>query len=341
MFIDNGNRILIFFLLLLGIAAYGCRSDKKNKNGNTTIRGNVQFPVHDKIYFYSYSDTAAMYLDSKSPLDSVTVSKNGDYSFVLSLTKPMVFNITYGNENLVTNLFIMPGNELTINFSGKNNLPQIPPFSEESKYNNYLIKFLNQFYLDPLAKQQYYIVSNYMDLDQFISYNNERKQSQLRLFNETFRNDSLKKEFRDYALSTISYGIAVDRLMYVWKKRMKGEHVVPDSSYFSFETPEFIENRNALSCPSYVRFLNLYNKEMYERKVEKGEFPADEQHPVIPQVEKYKLAMRWLNKPYRDVVLYNLVNADLNNVSEKKPNSINSTSMDSLLVSFTRKYSLN
>ena len=194
----SGNNIFVFSILSLVFVVFaGCNSDRHKNSGIAIIQGNIQFPVNDKIYFYSYADSADIYLENKSAMDSSMVDKKGNYIFKLRCKNPLVFNLESGNKNLVTNLFISPGDDITINFSGKNNIPQVTPFSKAAEYNVYLIKFLDAFYLDPLVKQQYYIVSNYLDLNQFISYNEERKQSQLQFFKGFFREDSLKKEFKD------------------------------------------------------------------------------------------------------------------------------------------------
>jgi hypothetical protein len=332
--------ICIFVLIISGIEFTGCTLHG-NKPRSTIIKGNIRFPQAGKIYFYSYADTAGLYLGKKSPLDSSVVDKNGNYSFSLNCKTPCVFDLKCGDAILVTNLFIKEGDEIKLNFAGKNNQPEIFPASREARQNTFLLMFLDTFYREPAAGQVYYIGTNYMDIGRFVSYNESRRQKQLDLFNSFFKNDSVEKEFNAYVLSTINYGIAVDRLMYLWKKRMKGEGVRADSSYFSFETPAFIENREALNCPAYIRFLNLYIKDEYERMVERGELPHSNTEKLIPQVEKYKLALNLLKKPYRDVVVYNIILGDMNDVTEE--NNLHRTSvptLDSLSAWFKRKYSI-
>ena len=328
---------LAFFCFIFS----GCFSNQKEDAQSTVIKGHIQFPEKDKIYFYSYADSADLFLDNKSAMDSALIDKDGNYLFTLHFKNPFVFNLVIGNKNLVTNFFIGPGDHMKINFVGKDHAVEIFPSGDVAKYNTYLLKFLYTFYQDPLIKQQYYIVSNYMDLQQFVSYNESRKQEQLNFFQNFFRNDSLHKEFKDNALNTINYGIAVDRLMYLWKKRMKGQRVDADSTYFSFETSSFVENIEAFSCPSYIRFLNLYIKDTYERMVEGGKLSAGKSGNPIPQVEKFKLAKRLLDRPYCDVVLYNVIRADMNDVANKNERHQSSKiPLDSMITWFIDKYSL-
>jgi hypothetical protein len=332
-----------FVVLLLACFAFtGCFSDHKENGSESNVKGHIQFPEKDKIYFYSYADSIDLFTDHKSAMDSAMIDKDGNYSFPLHHKNPLVFNLVNGDKNLVTNFFITPGDHLKINFVGKDQKIEIFPSGNAARYNAYLVKFLYAFYQEPLAKQQYYIVSNYMDLSQFTSYNETRRQEQVSFFKNFFRDDSLTKEFKDYALNTINYGAAVDRLMYLWKKRMKGEHVEADSTYFNFETSSFIENQDAFSTPSYSRFLNLYIKDTYERMVEHGELPLNKSEKLIPQVEKFKLAIKLLNRPYRDAVLYTIIPGDMNDVgnmnAQHAPSNI---SLDSMIVWFTHKYRID
>ncbi|MBK5285793.1 MAG: DUF4369 domain-containing protein [Bacteroidia bacterium] len=329
----------IIISFLYGIVLSGCNP---HDLGSTIIKGNIPFPSADKIYFYSFADSTDIFLENKVAMDSSVIDKNKNYSFSFQLKNSCVFDLIIGNKNLATNLFISPGDKITINFSGKNNESEIISSGDAGKYNTYLIKYLDAFYKNPKTKEEYYIGTNYMDIHHFVLYNESRKQEQLVFFNNFFANDELKKDFRDYALNTINYGIAVDRLMYLWKKRMKGETVIADSSYFSFATPEFIENKSAFNCPAYIRFLNLYIKDTYERMVDNGELPHDKSTRLIPAVEKYKLALRILHKPFRDVVLFNIIFSDMHNVTEKNiSHALPEIALDSMIVRFNKKYSLN
>jgi len=325
-------------LVLLALLS-GCQP--KQSNQQAVVEGTIEFPSSNKIYLYSYADSIDLYLSHMTILDSSLIDKNGRYSFSIHVNSSLLFNLESGNDNLATNLFISPGDQIILNFTGKQHQPEIVPGTNEAKYNSYLIQFLDSFYKDPLTKQNYYIVSNYMDLAQFSSYNEERKQKQLAFFDSFFKRDSLKKEFKDHALNSIYYGIAVDRLVYLWKKRMKGENVKADSSFLRFETPAFIENEDALQSPSYIRFLNLYIKDEFERMVERGELPVDRSGKLIPPVEKYKLAIRLLHKRYSDIVLYNILADDMHDVASSTSQRFSKNiSLDILLMNFKKKYNL-
>jgi hypothetical protein len=293
------------------------------------------------MYFYSYPDTFATYLGVKSAIDSSDIDKNGNYSIEFHAPKSYAFDLVCGDSNLVSNLIVVPGSELKINFVQKGNKPEIFPGGEDAKFNTYLLMFVDTFYRNPDTKRDYYIVTNFMSIEEFTKYNINRQNKMLEFYHNYFGDIKLRKEYSDYALNTINYGIGVDRLMYLWKKRMKVENVKADSSYFKFITHSYLENKDGFNCPAYIRFLNLYIKDVYERKIEEGELVVNPQNGLKPQVEKYKLSKKLLNEPYSNIVISNIVVSDVNDVTENEitPAMIN-LSLDSLDKWFVNKYSI-
>jgi len=333
-----------FFILLISIAFLfsACNGSDKSQSGSTVVEGTIQNPADGKIYFYTYIDSASLYLDNKSLIDSSAVDNKGHYSFTLPNNSPVIFNLQMGSNILANNLFLIPGAHLEINFTGKDNTPEINSSGHDSFYNKFLLQFLDSFFRDSSVRNEYYIASNYMDIHQFTEYIEKRKQKQLNFFNDYFKGDSLNNYFKNYCLNTINYGIASDKLYYLWKKRMKVENIRGDSSFFSFETKSFIENADALNCPAYIRFLNLYIKDTYERMVERGELPINRANKLIPQVEKYKLAVRLLERPYRDVVLYNLIHSEMNEIgNETSKYEAPTNSLDFMINWFCKKYAIS
>ena len=326
-----------YLLFLILLSTSDCGSYSGEKPGSTTIKGKIQFPPGEKIYCYSYTDSLDLLLDRKLPIDSAIIDKDGNFSLNPPFKNAWSFDLRCGKNYLVNNLILLPGSSLKINFFGKENKPEIFPSGDAENFNNFLLRLSKDFYQDADPKNVYYIATNYMDINQFSEYNKTRKENMMNLFNNMFQGKTLNKDFYNYAVNTINYGIAIDRLMYLWKKRMKRQPVTPDSSYLDFETPSFVDNKEALNCPSYNRFLYLYIKDVYEDKVEKGELPESGSGKLIPQVEKYKLAMKLLTRPCLDVVMYNIILSDTPDSArapaEKLP-------LDSLMASFRQKYSM-
>ncbi len=340
------NMQLLKRFLILSVAVipflFSCNVKEKISPGSSVVEGRIENASGGKIYFCTYADSMSLYIDNKTALDSSVADKDGHYSFILHNQRPLVFNIQNGNVILANNLFLEPGNRLEINFKGNENKPVITSSGPGSGNNSFLIQFLDSFFYHPEVKNEYYIASNFMDIHQFSLYIESRKQKQLDFFYNYFENDSTNSDFKKYVLNTINYGIGSDKLYYLWKKRMKIENIRGDSAFFSFETKTFIQNPDAMNCPAYIRFLNLYIKDTYERMVEQGEFQQSKTVRLIPQAEKYKLAVRLLERPYRDAVLYNLIHDEMNEIGQKSStDSVSLNSLDSMIRWFCKKYAIS
>jgi hypothetical protein len=329
-------------LIFLIIFSWGCStgSVKRDKPG-TCISGKIEFPPAAKILLYAFSDSASLFTSAKKVIDSASIEKDGSYSIYPAVTGPVAFDLRCGDSTLLTNFLICPGDRLEINFKGKSNHPEIYPRSEEEKFAGYLVQFIDTFYRDPDTKKAYYISSNYMEAKGFDEFTRKRTRSQIDFFNRYFRDSPISDLRKSYAINTIFYEAANDKLMYLWKKRMKVEPVILDSAFLDFENPSFIENPDAFITPSYIRFINLYLKDTYERMVERGEIPADKTKNFLPTVEKFNLAHRLFRKPFLDAVLFNLLINDMKDVANKEnTESLIQPGLDSLISMYKSKYKL-
>ena len=320
------------FLFILG-----CKPQTRGRAGVILVHGTIGSPTGTYAYLHSYPDTQSVYGMDKVITDSCIIGEEGAFELVMPAGFPVSFDLSDGKDFLVSNLFACPGDEVRIDFKGKERIPEVNVDSETGRFNFFLILLADSFYIDPAAKHAYYVTSNYLDGQQYEQYTNERRQRELKLFSDYFQDDSLRREYREYALNTIQYGIALDRLMYVWKKRMKGQNVVIDPTYFAFLTPGFIQNPSGLNCPGYIRFLNLYIKESYERKLDTGELTPGA--GLNPSVEKFKLAEQLLSPPYSRAVLYNIIQGDMHDISGGDSVSEKKLSLDSMVSYFKVKYS--
>ena len=327
-----------FLVCLAGILLLlaGCKPGSRGREDAIVVFGALDAPAGNYVYLYSFPDTAAVYGMEKAIMDSCIIDENGNFELIAPVGFPVAFDVSYGNDLLVSNLFACPGDVLEIYFTGEEHVPEVIDKNDVGKFNSFLVSLADSFYHDPVVKHEYYVTSNYLDGQQYEQYTGERRQQELNFFNNYFRDDSLRGEYREYALNTIEYGVAVDRLMYVWKKRMKGQSVVIDPSYFSFLTPAFVNNASGFNCPAYMRFLNLYIKETYERKLDTGELKPGPGMNV--SVEKFKIAERLLPMPYRNAVIYNIVLGDMQGISGGDGGERNSLSLDSMIRYFKTKH---
>ncbi|MBL7923883.1 MAG: hypothetical protein JNL88_06770 [Bacteroidia bacterium] len=295
----------------------------------------MEFPPAGKVYFMSYPDSVRLFLGRQEAMDSAEVDKNGAFILKPSVRMPAVFSLRCGNMDLAANLLIRPGDKLDFKFSGKDQEAVVDSKGEASDFNAFLLRFIRQFYKEPGVKNQYYIASNYMEPPAFEEYTLGRRDAMLDFYKTDDVGTGKDPLFRDYIHFTIQYEFACDRLMYIWKKRMKGHPVTPDSAYFSFAEPGFIENPKAFVTPSYIRFINLYLKESYESKVERGELPLVKGLALIPSVEKYRMARSGYHSPVQEALLYNLILNDLD-----PGGKAGGAALDSLEKVFRHKYSI-
>ncbi len=334
------TRPVLFGLILLMVC--GCRAGNNKKSSEILVHGSFENAARSVIYVFSYPDTNSIYLGLKAIIDSSLVDQRGNYSFHIRAHFPFAFNLETKDSVLVSNLFLTPGDELELNFKGENNQPEIGSSGQASRFNNFLLQLADTFYKDPETRKIYYISTNYMSLPRFTDYCRERMDKQLGFFHRYFKDETLQKEFGDYALHTIRYGIGCDKLMYLWKKRMKQEPVSVDSSWFDFITPAFLENRDALFCPAYIRFLNLYLKDYYERMQEKRLLSGDYSRPPLPAVEKFRLAGQLFHRPFRDVVWLNIITDEMKSSQDSMESGYRvSMPLDSMITWFKSKYPEN
>jgi hypothetical protein len=140
------------------------------------VKGSSDLPAGSKIYFYAYGNRAEKYAGAKTLLDSSVIGSNGDYSFSITLDHPTVFDlrtctetVVCANPFLTSDLFISPGAQITLNFKGKRNNPEIiNPSTDAERLNDYILKSVNKFYKDTEAAAVFYIGANYMDCSIFI-----------------------------------------------------------------------------------------------------------------------------------------------------------------------------
>jgi hypothetical protein len=329
--------MMLFWVLVIG----SCSDRSESVSDKTVVRGVIERPASGYVYFYSYADSGDYFMGITSALDSALPDAKGYFVLEPEVKQYCYFSLFYDRKDLVTNLVVHENDRLDIDFIGEQRVPKIVSKGNTSAFNTYLLKFTDEFYHKPAVKKEYYVSSNYMEVGPYAEYTDKRRLAMMDYYSNYFKGEQLDPLFLDYTLLAIKYEFGCDRLMYLWKKRMKGELIFPDSSYLAFVNPEYLSNEDALLSPSYIRFVNLYIKEMYERKLESGEFLKVGSTPIIANVEKYKIASSLLNGKVRDVVYYNLAFNELkamNSLSDSLHSSRQSPEL--VLKAFEQKYGL-
>lgn len=332
-----------FRLAIILFAISACKSSSKEEQSGTVIAGNIKNAPDSFVYYKTYKDSVDLFLGIKTTIDSARIDANGNFELHPNVDSVSVFTLVCGNRDLIANALLTENGHLDITFTGKDFSPVIMSKNELSDYNSFLLKLIYKFYKKPDIKQEYYIASNYMDAMPYADYNAKRLDAMLDFYTENWGKRSSNQLYYDYAVYTMKYECAADRLMFLWKHRMKNLPVDPDSTYFNYTSQKFLNNPQAYISPSYIRFVNLYLKDKYETLAVAGKVvPGAEQFASVPPVQKYILASSLFEKPILNAVLYNLLLSDLKDVDNKDLSSVPSTrNLDSLELNFKLKYNLN
>lgn len=324
------NIAIIGMLVGVKLAFFPC-----HETAPTFIRGHIEIPGTKKIYLYSYANAFEKCLGIKSATDSSLVDQKGNYLFTIKGRGYTLFDLKNENRFLTSNLFFSPEDNITLNFL-ETDKTEVILKEEGGRYNDYLMKFTETFYNNPQEKNFYSIKSNDLDVDQYEIYINKRREGQLAFYRNYFKDRHPQKKFADLALAEINYQNAIDKIMYVRKKRLKNSPVSPGPHYFDFATKKFIENPRALNSPAYFRFLNIYIDNMYEHLLVNAPL-KDTSEVLVPEVEKYKLAGKHLTCKVRKIVQLNIVLNKKNLVASEK---LSVAKVDSLLKKFRQEHAL-
>jgi len=336
-------NLTFFKAIVLLLLVSACNSSKKEEVAGTVIKGNIKNAPDSFVYFKTYIDSVDLFLGMKSSLDSARIDGNGNFELHPKVDSVCVFTLVCGNRDLISNALLTENGHLDITFTGKDYSPVILSKNEISDYNTFLLKLIYEFYKKPDIKQEYYIASNYMDAMPYAEYNGKRMDAMLDFYTKNWGNRSSNQLYYDYAVYTMKYECAADRLMFLWKHRMKNLPIDPDSTYFNYTDKKFLNNPQAYISPSYIRFINLYLKDKYETLAVAGKsVPGAEKFAGVPPVQKYMLAASLFDRPVLNAVLTNLLLSDLKDVDNKDLSSApSSKNLDSLEMNFKTKYKLN
>lgn len=301
----------VLVLSLMSIVPSRKQESKTKPAHITIIKGKIEFSPGNSIDLYAYPDEFQKYLNKKIIIASVPVGKTGEFSFLLNFYQPSAFDLKIGNRILVSNLFLCPNDEITINFDGAELNPRITLNAKGGKSNQFLLIFDEKFFKTPRIKRDYYINSNFLRADEYSEYLKARRIQELRSYDEYFSDAPPRKEFATYVLSEINYQYAVDKLMYLWKKGIKNKQVDVSNDYYDFVSKDFIENPAALNSPSYVHFLNLYFIKLYEEQQIRIQ-QAGNRNGMHESLEKITVAEQNFSGLSRQIITLNILKDEAN-----------------------------
>ena len=305
--------ISLLTLLFLSIAGSNNKKSKPENENFTVIKGKIKFSSGISIDLYAYPDLFQKYLNKKILVASAPVDSRGKFSFSFNFYQLSAFDLKIGNRILASNLFLCPGDQITINFPDTATCPEITSRDKGERNNRFLLLFNEKFFKEQKIKRDYYINSNFLYLDEYSEYLKTRRLQEIKLYDEFFSKTTPGKEFETYVLSEINYQYAIDKLMYLWKKGIKNKQAYAGNDYYDFLSKDFIENPSAVNSPSYVRFLNLYFTILYEEYLFKTQ-KAKNNTRVGQSFEKLRFTKKTFSGLSLHIITLNILNDEANSI---------------------------
>lgn len=337
----NLKKALWYLYIVSAMSFAGCHLHDHENPQDTVLKGNIGFACKGPLFLMGYADSTDKFLGRKSVLYSAKIEENGDYRFVFHPNAPNIYDLKSADSFLLSSIYLCPTNKLMIHFAKKYDDPVIDTSNMEGKYNDFRVKLTQKFYKENAVKQFYYIGANYITINQFDTFVQGRKKQMNAFFENYFKGQKISPDFKKYALSEIKYQYGIDKMMFLWKKRIKSMTIFPDSSYYKDITNKsYLENPDAMFSPAYYHYLNLYINNIYGQMMMSNQpLPKWKGKPMSPALAKYEIAIMNLKEPFFDIVAYNIIVGDMSDDEYKTVKANRSASMNLALHEwFENKY---
>lgn len=262
----------------------------------------------EKIYLYAFPDSFSVLHSGKVLIDSFPGNEKGVFFMKLPSWKKADFiDLAISTEPLCSNLFLVPGQHLTLQFDCSQTPAILSNRNSLDDYNRFLQEFSDTFYRNPVAREFYYAKSNYLLAPDYAKYIDQRHQQELSFSNAVRNDTTLDRTFRSFLQYEIDYQWANDKIAFLWKKWIRNEEVPVDSGYYNFLKVIKVDNPDALHSPAYWRFLQLYIREMHRQ------LPLDSLTSVNPSYAKCHLAQKLTSGVALKIALLHILNNEMDN----------------------------
>jgi hypothetical protein len=299
------------FIFLFFFIISSCNNFYKSSSQKVTIEGKIDPSLTNNniIYFYQFTDSLSLFFCEKIATDSCELKPDGSFKLeILNWSKPGFFDL--GTKELVfaRNFFLEPGDEINLDFKGKEMPVSLTSYDEIGKYNQFLQIFNDTFYREPTTKRNYFVISNYMLAPDYAVFIGKRKNKQFDFYKNYFKNKKIDSTFQYYFEHETNYNWANDKIYFLWKKRIRMEEVPLDTGYFDFLNIVNNDDPKALNCPSYTRYIDLYLKELYQQEI----FSLPDGTPQ--NLEKCFLANKHLKGLGKKIAYYNILRDEIRSI---------------------------
>ena len=298
------NLFIFSFFLIVS----SCNNFYKSSSQKVTIEGKIDpfLTNNNIIYFYQFTDSLSLFFCEKIATDSCELKPDGSFKLeILNWSKPGFFDL--GTKELVfaRNFFLEPGDEINLDFKGKEMPVSLTSYDEIGKYNKFLQIFNDTFYRESTTKRNYFVISNYMLAPDYAVFIGKRKNKQFDFYKNYFKNKKIDSTFQYYFEHETNYNWANDKIYFLWKKRIRMEEVPLDTDYFDFLN---IVNNDDPKALNYTRYIDLYLKELYQEEI----FSLPKGTPQ--NLEKCFLANKHLKGLGKKIAYYNILRDEMRSI---------------------------
>ena len=260
----------VFILLLLGFnnlvgqeVTASPEFDLNASNQNFSLNGVIQ-DVLDYSLFIKYEKNE---ISNQEETFELPILKDGSFGIDFHLAKPTLINVNYAGQSF--DLYIEPGNDLTISFKADDILETIKIEGRGSEQNNYLIAARNRF-KDKNENFILYEMSRLgpMDFKASMDWLLDGKQ----VFYDTYDVNAKRKfsvDFKHFVQNENLYWHCHQLLNYRIEKPLLIGGPVPmelPTAYYTFLDDLQICNQDALPNRTYTEFVEEYLKYKAEQK---------------------------------------------------------------------------
>ena len=257
---------------------------------------------------YRSPDTIDILHLDKILTDSFPLDQEGQYHFkITNWHKPSFFDLRLNDQTIAHNYFLKPAEKIRLDFDVSETPARLLSHEFAGKYNRFLQEYSDTFYRTQAAKQFYYIGSNFLMAPEYAKYMDNRRQQELEYAKEILTNPETDNLFKTYLQSEIDYQWANDKTAFLWKKWVRNEEVPLDSSYYNYLSVLKIDNPAAIVSPAYVRFLQLYIREIHRQ------LPITTQRANDPVKLKCEIAKQRTSGLAYKIALFHILAEELSN----------------------------
>lgn len=283
--------ILILFSLIIFHSA--------NSAGIVTISGTLTSKSADSIFFASTLNMS--WLQNKA-IGRSAVDASGKYAMSFSIDEATEGVLSIGKTNF--SLFVEVGDNMVINFTDAKVDSTISFSGKGSVENKFLFSFNKKFESQGVVND---IQVKMIGLSQsaFVKFNDSLKLLKQQMLKKEFKgpNDA----FVQYINFKTDYYWANNKVIYPriisQVKSINFKTIQPDSVYYSFLTPQFIQNEKAFNTAMYVSFLANYHADYTLKDQEKNGWD-----PNLFYGKEYEFAKLNYTGKVKDVMLANILN---------------------------------